>query len=94
MTITKKAVSADIHIPLKGTICSLSRLSINGIQVATFQPYDVATDLPGILDKMETLAGYRHAGFWVEANAVRYPEKDPVAEQQTWIYHFYDSDPF
>ena len=94
MTNIKKAVSADIHILLKGTVCSLSRLSINGIQVATFQPSDAATNLPGLLDRMETLAGYRHAGFWIQCNAVRYPEKDPVAEQQTWIYHFYDSAPF
>lgn len=95
MTIMKKAVSADIAIPIKPqTTCPPSRLLVNGIQVASFQANEAIYGLAQLLDDMETLAGYRHAGFWTKADAVRYPEEDPTIEQQTWIYHFYDSAPF
>lgn len=95
MTIMKKAVSADIAIPIKPqTTCQPSRLLVNGIQVASFQANEAIYGLAQLLDDMETLAGYRHAGFWTKADAVRYPEEDPTIEQQTWTYHFYDFAPF
>ncbi len=95
MTITKKAISADIHIPIppKAT-CPPARLCVNGVQVASFQVNEAIYGLANLLDDMETLAGYRHAGFWIKADTVRYPEEDPTIEQQTWVYHFYDSAPF
>lgn len=95
MTTQKKAISADIAIPIEPkTSCPPSRLYVNGIQVASFQSNDVIYGLAQLLDDMETLAGYRHAGFWIKADTVRYPEEDPTIEQQTWVYHFYDSAPF
>lgn len=95
MTIMKKAVSADISIPvIPRTTCPPSRLLVNGIQVASFQCNEAIYGLAKLLDEMETLAGYRHAGCWIKADTVRYPEEDPTIEQQTWVYHFYDSAPF
>lgn len=95
MTTTKKAISADIAIPIvPKTTCPPSRLLVNGVQVASFQSNEAIYDLPRLLDDMETLSGYRHAGFWIKADTVRYPEEDPAVENQTWVYHFYDSAPF
>ncbi len=93
MNNMKKAVSAEICIPITSDTCPPSRLFCNGIQLEAFYPRDFG-DVPGILDEMETVAGYRHAGFWIEANSARFPEEDPIVETQTWIYHFYDSAPF
>lgn len=95
MTITKKAIVADISIPIDPkTACPPARLCVNGIQVASFQANEAICGIVQLLDDMETLAGYRHAGFWVKANTVQYPEEHPEIEQQTWVYHYYDNAPF
>ena len=94
MHILKKAVSAEIFIPLETKTCQPSRLLINGIPIASFPAHEAISNIPSLLDKMETLAGYRRAGCWIKAETVRFPGQDNIAEQQTWLYHFYDSDPF
>lgn len=94
MNILKKAVSAEIFIPLEAKTCQPSRLLINGVPIASFSAHEAISNLPSLLDKMETLAGYRRAGCWTKAETVRFPGQDSIAEQQTWLYHFYDSDPF
>lgn len=94
MNILKKAVSAEIFIPLEAKTCPPSRLLINGVPIASFSSHEVISNLPSLLDKMETMAGYRRAGCWTKAETVRFPGQDSIAEQQTWLYHFYDSAPF
>lgn len=94
MNILKKAVSAEIFIPLEAKTCQPSRLLINGVPIASFSSHEAISNLPSLLDKMETMAGYRRAGCWIKAETVRFPGQDNISEQQTWLYHFYDSDPF
>lgn len=94
MDILKKAVSAEIFIPLEAKTCPPSRVLINGVPIASFSSHEAISNLPSLLDKMETVAGYRRDGFWTKAETVRFPGQDNIAEQQTWLYHFYDSDPF
>lgn len=94
MNIIKKVVSAEILIPLEGQNCPPSRLLINGVPIASFSAHEAISNLPSLLDKMETMAGYRRSGCWTKAETVRFPGQDNIAEQQTWLYHFYDSDPF
>lgn len=94
MNSLKKAVSAEIFIPLEAKTCQPSRLFINGVPIASFPSNEAISNLPGLLDKMETLAGYRQAGCWTKVETVRCPRTEHIAEQQTWLYHFYDSDPF
>lgn len=94
MNILKKAVSAEIFIPLEAKTCPPSRLFINGVPIASFSSHEVISNFPSLLDKMETMAGYRRAGCWTKAETARFPGHDNIAEQQTWLYHFYDSAPF
>lgn len=94
MNIIKKTVSAEIFIPLEAKTCQPSRLLINGFPIALFPSHEVISNLPSLLDKMETIAGYRRAGYWTKAETVCFPGQEHIAEQQTWLYHFYDSDPF
>lgn len=94
MNILKKAVSAEIFTPLEAKTCPPSRLLINGVPIASFSSHEAISNLPSLLDKMETMAGYRRAGCWIKAETVRFPGQDNIAEQQTWLYHFYDSAPF
>jgi hypothetical protein len=92
--IMKKAVSAEIFIPLEAKTCQPSKLYINGIPIASFPAHEAIANLPALLDKMEVLAGYHRCGCWTKAETVSFPGQEYIAEQQTWIYHFYDSDPF
>lgn len=94
MHIMKKAVSAEIFIPLEAKTCQPSRLLINGIPIASFPAHEAIANLPALLDKMEVLAGYHRCGCWTRAETVSFPGQEYIAEQQTWLYNFYDSDPF
>ena len=53
MHILKKAVSAEIFIPLETKTCQPSCLLINGIPIASFPAHEAISNLPSLLDKME-----------------------------------------
>lgn len=71
MHIMKKAVSAEIFIPLEAKTCPPSSLLINGIPMASFPAHEAIADLPSLLDKMEVMAGYHRCGCWTKAETVR-----------------------
>ena len=60
--IMKKAISAEIFIPLEAKTCQPSRLFINDIPIASFPAHEAIANLPTLLDKMEVLAGYHRCG--------------------------------
>lgn len=69
----KKAVSAEIFIPLEAKTCQPSKLYINGIPIASFPAHEAIANLPALLDKMEVLAGYHRCGCWTKAETVSCP---------------------